>query len=76
MPGLQRLGETTEFRSLLLDMLVLDGWEVGNVPAFGGGVLVIARHDQHAVEVRRQGASVADVACDVFQEAMALRGYR
>lgn len=75
MAGLQRLGETTEFRSFLLDMLKLDGWDVGEATAFAGdGVLVIASRGR--LEVRRQGPSVADVACDVFQDAMALRGYR
>jgi hypothetical protein len=72
---LERLGETREFGSLLLRLLSLDGWDVGHVRAFAGdGVLVVARRGE--LEVRRQGASVADVACDVFTEAMELRGHR
>lgn len=69
--ALQRLGETTEFGSMLLRLLSLDGWEVVRTRAFGGGVLVIARKGEH--EIRRSGGSLADVACDVFGAAMALK---
>lgn len=73
MPGLERLGDTVEFNSLLLRLLELSGWEIVKAPGFAGeGVLVIARNGPF--EVRRQGARVADLVCDVFTEAMQLKG--
>lgn len=67
---LQRLGETREFGYLLLELLNHAGWDVVVTAAFAGeGVLVIAR-GVDGIEIKRQGAKVADVAADLFQEAM------
>ena len=74
--SLQRLGETSEFGYLLLDLLGLDGWEVVVTSAFAGGsaeaearpgVLVIA--SRNGMEVKAVGDSVAAVACELFVEA-------
>jgi hypothetical protein len=63
-----RLGDTTEWGSLMLRMLELQGWQVTVRPLFGdSGVLVLAERDR--VVVYRQGNTVADVACDLFQDA-------
>jgi hypothetical protein len=71
--GLERLGETAEFGSLLLRLLELNGWHVAQLRGFAGdGVLVIAR--KGPFEVARTGARLADIATDVFREAMHLKG--
>lgn len=78
--GMQRLGETFEFGAMLMQLLGLAGWTVVITKPFAGiheleqehadGVLVIAERD--GLEVRRTGASLADVASEIFSEAMAL----
>jgi hypothetical protein len=65
--SIERLGETTEFRSLLLKLLRLQGWTVDERPAFGGGWLVIA--SKNGVEVCRKGDSLAEISTEVFKEA-------
>jgi len=71
--GLERLGATVEFGSLLLNLLEMDGWDVQRVGAFAGeGVLVIARRGPF--EVRRTGESIGEISTEVFKECAALRG--
>ena len=68
---LERLGESPAFGSLLLDLLGCAGWSIVITGAFAGdGVLVIARRGPF--EVRRSGATLADVAVDLFREAALL----
>lgn len=71
----ERLGDSLEFGSLLLETLSAHGWTVTVQSAFGGGivdedvagVLVIASKNGH--EVRGVGRSIADVAGEIFAEA-------
>ena len=65
---LERLGETAEFRSLLLRLLALAGWQVDVRPMLGGGVIVIASRRGRVIE--RAGAAVEDLAIPIFVEAM------
>lgn len=67
-----RLGESAEFRSLLLRLVELSGWTVEERPAFGGGVLVIA-HRPGLPVIARRGETAADVAVPIFTEAMSQR---
>lgn len=72
---MERLGETVEFRSLLLDLLRLNGWVVDSRPAFAGaGVLIIA--SRNGIEVRRYGRSETEIAVEVFSEASRVQGLR
>ena len=63
----ERLGESSAYGYELLRLLSFAGWAVCIRPAFAGGVLVIAIRNGH--EVCRSGASVAEIAGDVFREA-------
>lgn len=64
----ERLGSTHAWGQLLLQLLELGGWTVTVRPLFcDSGVLVLAERDR--VVIYRKGASVADVACDLFTEA-------
>jgi protein subunit release factor A len=58
--------------SQLLRLLELQGWLVEVRPAIGGEVMVIAAKDCY--EVARQGATVADVAVEVFKEVAHVSG--
>ena len=58
---------------LLLDELALSGWSIAVFPALAGdGIIVSATRGE--LEVRRRAERVADVACEVFLEAMRLQG--
>lgn len=66
---LQRLGETPEYGRQLLRLLECSGWTIDVRPAFAGdGTMVTASKNGH--EVRRNGGAVAEVACEVFEEAV------
>lgn len=67
---IRRLGETVEYGSLLLRLLELHGWTVLRLPAIGGVIVIASRRGQ---VVERHGASVADVACDVFTRCSSLQ---
>lgn len=70
--GLERIGSSLEFGSLLLRLVELDGWTVMRRPRVGGGEIIeCARGDQR---VCRDADMLADVAVDVFREAMRLGG--
>jgi len=77
MAGLERLGETTEFRVALLQLLSAAGWTVivtsGFAECESGGVIVRARRG-HLRTPKRHGASLVDVALQVFEDAMKLEG--
>ena len=65
---MERLGESPAFGFELLDLLGRGGWVVAVLPAFAGdGVMVIA--SRNGYEVRRSGATVAEIAPKVFAEA-------
>lgn len=73
MAGLELLGSTHEWGSLMLQLLEQKGWTLVRTQAFAGeGILVVAR--KGPFEVRRQGATLAEFATDLFMEAMALDG--
>lgn len=62
-----RLGETTEFGSLLIRVLTLQGWRLDERPALGGGnIYFLARGGR---VVTRQGDQLADVAVELFTAA-------
>ncbi len=67
-----RLGDTTEFRSLLYRLVELAGWHVDTFPALGGGVLVFAC--KRGQVIARHGATESDVAVPIFKEAMGRDG--
>lgn len=66
-----RLGETVEFRGLLLRLVELSGWEVDVRPAIGGWSIVYARRPGRVIQ--RAGETVSDVAVPIFTEAMRAR---
>lgn len=70
--GLERLGSTVEFGRQLLRLVEADGWLVHTCTRIGGGVLVDCRRGDH--RVTRDGDTLADIACDVYLEAMRLGG--
>lgn len=78
--GLERLGESVEFGLALLDLLGLpraDGkpsWTIVVTRGFSGGTLVIASRMGHTVQ--REGETIADVASDVFMEAMRVQHWQ
>ena len=51
---------------LLLRLLGLNGWSISILPAFAGGVMVIATQPGYR-DVTRVGETVADVAVDVVR---------
>lgn len=67
---MERLGESAGFGYTLLSVLSMAGWQIAVTRGFGGGTLVVARKDDH--EVRRQGEGVAQIAPDVFRQAVAI----
>ncbi|HVM68875.1 MAG TPA: hypothetical protein VM204_03455 [Gaiellaceae bacterium] len=54
----------------VLEMLGLAGWSVSVVAAGDGGSRVVATKGEHRVE--RAGATVADIALEVFEQARSL----
>ncbi len=57
----------------LLELLSLAGWRIGVIAGLAAPVLVIASKPG-LPEVRKQGDSVADVAVDLYVEALAVSG--
>lgn len=66
--GLERLGDTHDWGAALLRLCELRGWTIDERPRLGGGVIVIACRDGCVIE--RAGATTADVAAPIFEEAM------
>lgn len=71
--GLERLGETHEFGTLLLDLLEASGMVVGRYEAFGGGVGVTV--EIGPLSLHASGKSLSEFASELFLEAMSLRCY-
>lgn len=69
-----RLGDTFEFGTLLFRLLELHGWSVDIRPAIGG-VIVIACLPG-AGTVTRYGATVGDVATEIFKAASSIQRTR
>jgi hypothetical protein len=65
---LRRIGEGPELGELLLRPLLLKGWRLLEFPAFAGDGVVFVL-ERGGVEVRRTGASLAEVAIELFTEA-------
>lgn len=79
--SMERIGESFAFGSMLVQLMRASGWVVEETKPFAGldetgehnaGVLIIARLG--ALEIKRVGATLADVAIDLFNEAMYLQG--
>jgi hypothetical protein len=69
---LRRLGDGPELGKILLQPLILKGWQLERVRRFAGepGWLFILSNG--VFEVRREGETLADVAVEMFKEAAPL----
>jgi hypothetical protein len=74
MGELERLGETIEWGDAILRTLRLFGWDAIKTTSFAGadgeGVLVVA--EKQGLEIRRTGATLAEAATRVMEEAVRL----
>lgn len=60
---------------VLLQMLGLDGWFVYEVACFAGrGLIVGAEHHLYGSIERKAESSAAEVALELFEDALALSG--
>jgi hypothetical protein len=65
---MSRVGEGLELGMTLLQPLLLRGWTLHEpTNAFGGGRLFILEHERIGLEVRAEGATLGDVAVDLFE---------
>lgn len=70
---MQRLGETHEWGSAIAALFAAAGWELQPpMPALGGGSLFFATKviGGEEIVVKRSGATFADVATDMLQDAL------
>src|ERR1043166_1644973 len=67
--GLERWGASDAFAGALLEPLRLNGWSIGEaVPAFGGGVLLIAELPAFGFEFRAVGGTRSEAAVALFEQ--------
>lgn len=72
---LRRLGEGIELSMALLEPLFVRGWRLHETRAFAGGddrLLFVLAND--VFEVKREGATLGEVAGELFDEAVKLSG--
>lgn len=70
--NLRRIGKDRVIGDLILRPLLLDGWRLFEFPAFAGqgSTFVLERG---GVEVRRTADTLAEVAVELFEEAVSMR---
>jgi len=66
---MSRIGDGLELGMTLLQPLLMRGWKLHERTAFAGGgrTLFILAND--LLEVKREGATLGDVAVELFEEA-------
>jgi len=79
MGDLERLGDSAAFGMALLDLLCMDGWELSITNAGFAeqrtGQLLVTMTKGH-LQIRRTCREAAEVAGEIFAEAMQLQGHR
>jgi hypothetical protein len=68
---MSRIGEGPELGMTLLQPLLMKGWALHEpVTAFAGGRrLFILQHSRIGLEVKAEGATIGDVACELMEKA-------
>lgn len=65
----ERLGDSTPFGEVLLELLERQGWHIERQPAFAGaGVLLIATRSDVDGCLSANGSTIADAALSLFNE--------
>lgn len=71
---LRLLGDGPELGLAILQPLFTRGWRLHRAEAFAGGGRVLFILANGVFEVKREGASLGDVATDLFAEAAKMMG--